>query len=166
VIAAMCVLAARRAFLFYVGNLAIRGHFTVAAGHAAAAERREAEKSNETHHGDPPPDVEQFLYRTAGVRPRDDGIICTSASRKKSGVFVTDDSEGAALRPQDSARVPKNPTAVESNRPTNWIQAKGASEARGARSDLRDAASGLGDCESFETITGDLSPRSTLATRR
>jgi hypothetical protein len=53
VIAAMCVLAARRAFLFYVGNLAIRGHFTVAAGHAAAAERREAEKSNETHHDDP-----------------------------------------------------------------------------------------------------------------
>jgi hypothetical protein len=53
VIAAMCVLAARRALLFYVSNFAVRGHFTVTAGDAAAAERREAEKSNETHHDDP-----------------------------------------------------------------------------------------------------------------
>lgn len=123
----MCVLAARRALLFYVGNLAVRGHFTVAAGNAAAAERREAEKSNETHHGDPPPDVEQFLYRTAGVRPRDDVIICALASREKAAVFVTDDSEGAALRPQDSARVPKTPRRLNRT-PTNWIQGSGASQ--------------------------------------
>ena len=62
-IAAMRVLAARGALLFDVGNLPVRRDFPVVASDAAAAERREAEETNETHHGDPPTDLEQFLYR-------------------------------------------------------------------------------------------------------
>jgi hypothetical protein len=46
VIAAMRVLAAAGAFLLDVSNLAIRGHFAIAAGDAAAAKRCEPEKSN------------------------------------------------------------------------------------------------------------------------
>ena len=64
----MRVLTARRALLFDVGNLPVRRDFPVVACDAAAAERREAEETNKTHHGDPPTDLEQFLYRRAHAR--------------------------------------------------------------------------------------------------
>ena len=49
VIAAMPVAAARLAFLLDIRNFAARGHFAVPADDAAAGERGEAEKPNETH---------------------------------------------------------------------------------------------------------------------
>ena len=64
----MRVLAARRALLLYVGNLPVRRDFPVVARDAATPERREAEETNKTHHGDPPTDLEQFLYRRAHAR--------------------------------------------------------------------------------------------------
>lgn len=52
-IAAMRVLRAARALLLYVRNLPVRRHFPIVAGDAAATERRESEKTNETHHVPP-----------------------------------------------------------------------------------------------------------------
>jgi hypothetical protein len=46
VIAAVTVLIAGRSFFFYVGNLAVRGHFAIVAGDAAAGERRESEETD------------------------------------------------------------------------------------------------------------------------
>src|SRR6185503_17839731 len=59
---------ARRALLFDVGNLTVCCDFPVPAGHASATERRETEKTDQTHHADPRPDTEQFLYRRVCCR--------------------------------------------------------------------------------------------------
>jgi hypothetical protein len=63
VITTVPVLVAARSLLFHVGNLAVRRDFPVVAGDAAAAERRETKETNQTHHADPHPGIEQFLYR-------------------------------------------------------------------------------------------------------
>ena len=65
VIATMSVVRAAAAFFLDVDDLAVSGDFPVLAGDAAARECGEAEKANETHHGDPsePPAKEQLLYR-------------------------------------------------------------------------------------------------------
>ena len=65
VIASVRLLRARRALLFDVGNLTVCCDFPVPAGHASATERRETEKTDQTHHADPRSDIEQFLYRRA-----------------------------------------------------------------------------------------------------
>ena len=86
-IAAMRVLAARRALLFDVGNLPVRRDFPVVASDAAAAERREAEETNKTHHGDPPTDLEQFLYRSASARQPKLVSDCAHSCQQNLGVF-------------------------------------------------------------------------------
>jgi hypothetical protein len=47
---AMAMAAAGVAFFFHVGNFATCGYFAISADHASAAQSREAEKPNETHH--------------------------------------------------------------------------------------------------------------------
>ena len=86
-IAAMRVLAAGRALLFHVGYLPVRGDFPVVAGNAAAAERRETEETNKTHHGDPPTDVEQFLYRRAPARQPKLVSDCAHSRQQNLGAF-------------------------------------------------------------------------------
>src|SRR6185295_18887711 len=50
VVAAMAMAAAGVAFFFHVGYFATCGHLAIPADHASAAQSREAEKPNETHH--------------------------------------------------------------------------------------------------------------------
>jgi len=84
----MRVLTAGRALLFDVGNLPVRRDFPVVARDAATPERREAEETNKTHHGDPPTDLEQFLYRRAHTR--DARIVSDGAHscQQNLGVFL------------------------------------------------------------------------------
>ena len=86
-IAAMRVLAARGALLFDVSNLPVRRDFPVVAGNAAATERREAEEPNKTHHGDPPTDIEQFLYRRAPARQPKLVSDCAHSRQQNLGAF-------------------------------------------------------------------------------
>jgi len=83
----MRVLAAPRALLFDVGNLPVRRDFPVVASDAAAAERREAEETNKTHHGDPPTDLEQFLYRRIHTRNQKCRLTVATVVSKNLGVF-------------------------------------------------------------------------------
>ncbi len=84
----MRVLAARRALLFDVGNLPVRRDFPVVARDAAAPERREAEETNKTHHGDPPTDPQQFLYRRVLAREAKIVSDCAHSCQQNLGVFL------------------------------------------------------------------------------
>lgn len=65
VIASVRLQRARRALLFYIGDFTVCCDFPVPARDAPASERRETEKTDQTHHADPRTDIEQFLYRRA-----------------------------------------------------------------------------------------------------
>ena len=59
----MGVVIAAAALLLDVGDFPVGGDLTVATRDAAAPERREAEKSHETHHDPLRLFAQQFLYR-------------------------------------------------------------------------------------------------------
>jgi hypothetical protein len=69
VIAPVPVVSAIVALFLDVNDLAVGGNLPVLAGDAPAGQRREAEKANKTHHGDPSERriAEQLLYRSAEV---------------------------------------------------------------------------------------------------
>src|SRR5215471_7747911 len=80
VIATMSVASAGFALFLDVGHFAARRHLTVTADDAAAPERGETEKPNETHdvlHGT----AEQLLYRCRD--DADSGSICAIASHHR-----------------------------------------------------------------------------------
>ena len=62
----MRIVHAAGALLLDIRHLAVRRDLPVLSGHAPAAECREADQSNETHHDDPPDPLmaEQLPYRS------------------------------------------------------------------------------------------------------
>ena len=122
-IAAMRVLAARRALLFDVGNLPARRHFPIVARDAAAAERRETEETNKTHHGDPPINIEQFLYRMTPPRQRRIASECAHRPSPESGVFSSMTNLIVGTNVGDNFQMSlKNCAGIESMTPTYWIR--------------------------------------------
>ncbi len=88
VIPSMRLVRAGRALLFDVSNLTVCGHFPVAARDATATERREAEKTDQTHHADPHTDVEQFLYRRARCHSRESLRTYRTSAPIDFGLFL------------------------------------------------------------------------------